>query len=319
MIATSEDVARRAGVSRAAVSQILNGRGERFSAATRERVRKAAVELEYQPSAAGRALAKGSSDFVIVLIPNTTFGGNLQDLFETVTDELSARGLLLVLRLTTKTTAALDRLVAGVKPRAVVSLTALSDEERALLSRRGVLAVDPTVSSRSTVNHEIGELQGRHLIDRGYTRIAVARLHDARQDPFGDARLEGVRAACRHARLPEPAAVQLRVDLDEAVAALDELDTPGLGIACYNDDVARALVSAAQVRSRGIPSDIGVIGMDHTPLSQAVLPRLTTISYDTAASVQQSVSAILVALGEASPLAALGTGIGLRLVPGDTT
>ena len=102
MIATSEDVAKRAGVSRATVSQILNGRGQRFASATRERVTQAAAELEYLPSSAGRTLALGSSDIVIAVIPNTTFGGNLQDIFEAATEELGARGLTLLLHLSTR-------------------------------------------------------------------------------------------------------------------------------------------------------------------------------------------------------------------------
>ena len=75
MTVTSADVARHAGLSRATVSQVLNGHAHRFADETAERVLRAAKELGYEPSAAGRMLRTGSSDFVIALVPNTTFGG----------------------------------------------------------------------------------------------------------------------------------------------------------------------------------------------------------------------------------------------------
>jgi len=318
LIATSEDVAKRAGVSRGAVSQILNGRGERFSTETQERVRRAADELQYQPSAAGRALALGSSDFVIALIPNTTFGSNLQDLFESATDQLAARGLTLVLRLSTPTAGALDRLVSGLKPRAVLSLTRFSPDEREILDRRGVRAIDPALTGRDTFSEQIGVFQANHLIERSRPRLAFARLQDARQDPFGDGRETGVRDACRRAGLPEPETVRLSIDLDAALAALDRIIAPGLGIVCYNDDVATALLSAATVRNLAVPDDVAIIGMDHTPLSQVTLPRLTTVGYDTAAPTQNLIAAMVAAVTGTEDVASPAD-ISLRLVQGGTT
>lgn len=299
MIATSEDVARLAGVSRATVSQILNGRGERFASKTRERVAQAAAELEYQPSAAARTLATGSSDIVIAVIPNTTFGGNLQDIFQAATEELATRGLTLLLHLSTDTTAPLDRVITGMKPRAVISLTPFSPAERDLLTSRGVKAFDPVSSKlRSDPNIDIGALQARYLIERGYTRLAFAHLQDARQDPFGESREEGVRRICAEHRLPEPTVISLDIDLTKALEAIDHLDLPGIGVVCYNDDVATTLLSAARIRDWGIPADIGFIGMDHTPLSAVTLPPLSTVGYDLRAAAYNLITAALHGIGE---------------------
>ena len=299
MIAKSEDVARRAGVSRATVSQILNGRGARFASATRDRVTQAAAELDYRPSAAARTLAKGSSEIVIALIPNTTFGGNLQDIFQAATEELSARDLTLLLHLSTDTTAPLDRVVTGMKPRAVISLTPFSQAERELLAGRGVAAFDPGAGNpTANANFDIGALQARHLISRGYTRLGFAHLEDARQDPFGEGREAGVRAMCTRHGLPEPHIVRLGIDLNDAAAALDTFASPGAGVACYNDDVATALLSAATMRGWHVPRDLGLIGMDHTPLSGVTLPPLTTIGYDLEAAAYHLITAALKGLGE---------------------
>jgi DNA-binding LacI/PurR family transcriptional regulator len=58
--ATIGDVAAKAGVSRAAVSQILNDKGN-FPDTTRNRVREAATSLDYKPSKAAASLRTGKT------------------------------------------------------------------------------------------------------------------------------------------------------------------------------------------------------------------------------------------------------------------
>ncbi len=293
LIPTSQDVATRAGVSRSTVSQILNGRAEYFSDETRARVANAVAELGYEPSAAGRTLARGSSDIVIALIPDTTFGRNLQDIYGSLTEELAKRGLTLVLRLSTHTEASLDRLVIGMKPRAVLTLTTLPPGQRELLVRRGVEVLEPDESSSADVNAQIGRLQARHLIERGYRKLAYAHLRDARSDPFGGPRERTFVEECRLHGLDEPRILHLDITPEEARSALEELDRPGFAVACYNDDVATALLYAATEKDWEVPSDIALIGMDNTPLSRLTVPPLTTIGYDPTQVTQASLQPLL--------------------------
>ncbi|WP_105967748.1 LacI family DNA-binding transcriptional regulator [Streptomyces geranii] len=318
MIATSQDVADRAGVSRSTVSQILNGRGEHFAPETQARVRRAVAELGYEPSAAGRALAKGSSDIVIALIPDTTFGGNLQDIYGGLTDELSRRGLTLVLRLSTHTAASLDRLVIGMKPRAILSLTPFSDDDRQLLERRGVEAIDPQSASHPDVNAEIGRLQARHLIDRGYRRLAYAHLHDARSDTFGGPREREFADECRARGVDAPQIVALGINAEDAAVALDQLGGPGFAIGCYNDDVATALLHAASLRGWRVPQELALIGMDHTPLSRLTTPPLTTVEYDTTLVTEATVQSVLSRLDKEG-FSAAHTEVRLRVIEGGTS
>src|SRR6476659_7992556 len=62
---TLADVAERAGVSKTAVSLVLNDRpGSRLSDAVVERVRAAASELNYRPNHAARSLRVGKTQIV---------------------------------------------------------------------------------------------------------------------------------------------------------------------------------------------------------------------------------------------------------------
>lgn len=310
---TSADVAKAAGVSRATVSQILNGRGQRFSAATRDRVQRAATELRYQPSMAGRTLGRGASDLVIALIPNTTFGGNLQDLFDILTSELARNGLTLVLRFSSSSADSFERAVIGMRPRTVLALGPLTERERDLLAEQNVQVVGPSPADRDDANREIGRLQAEHLASRGHRSIAFAHLRDARQDVFGSPREQGVRDRCRDLGLPEPPILRLGIDPTEAMQALATL-RPRSAVACYNDDVAIALLSAARERGWDVPGEVALIGMDHTPMSRLTAPPLTTIAYDLHAAAQHLIDSVV--SGADTPRSEPPS---LTLIPGGTT
>ena len=314
MSVTSEDVAKAAGVSRATVSFILNGRGQRFAEATREKVTRIAKEMNYEPSAAGRALARGSSDIVIAIIPNTTFGGNLQEIYETATDMLEAQGMTLILRLATKSNNSLDRLLAGQKPRAVISLTPFSEAEREILTSHNVAYIEAAEQEDLIV--AIGRLQAKHLLESGFTKIAVVHLEDERGYPFGAGREIGAREVCRETNAPVPEVFTIPLDLKRADAVLEQIGV-GYGLACYNDDVAITLLNAAKEKGWRIPKDVGIIGMDNMPLAHVMSPKLTTIGYDNTIVANNTALATLAAIGAEAP--APFEDIDLFIVPGETT
>jgi DNA-binding LacI/PurR family transcriptional regulator len=312
-------VARAAGVSRGAVSQILNGRGERFSPATRQRVERVARSMAFEPSAAARMLARGKSDLVVALIPNTTFGANLQDMFDVLTRELSEAGLTLVLRFSSSDVESFDRLIAGMRPMAVLPMAPLTEEERQVLASRGIPLATPTEQPvpQADANYEIGALQADHLVGRGHDRLAFARLSDVRQDPFGPRRVQGFRDRCRELGRDEPPVIGLAIEADDAARKLDRLGRERIAVACYNDDVALTLIAAAQRLGRRVPEDVAVIGVDNTPLARVLTPRLTTVAYDSSAVAHSMARAVVAHLVDGQPWPA--TTMDLSLVQGDTT
>lgn len=279
---TSHDVARLAGLSRSTVSQVLNGGGG-FPDDTRRRVLDAAAALDYRPSRAGRTLKRGLDDLVLVLLQNVTYGHDMQDTLDHVAAVASDAGMSTLVRFAGGSTAdsVVDTL-RDMRPRTVLDFGVLGEAERAALRATGTRVFSPGEHSPGALEAfdvRIGRAQGTELLRAGPRRLVYAMLDDQRTDLFGPGRARGVDWVAAERRLPPADRVRVPLDEDGAVAALEpylSLDEP-IGVACYNDDVAIAVVAAARRSSRVVPHDVAVIGVDHSRLGQLVQPRLSSI------------------------------------------
>jgi DNA-binding LacI/PurR family transcriptional regulator len=284
--ATSLDVARRAGLSRSTVSQVLNGNHERFPAETRERVEAAAAELGYRPSRAGRALVTGVSDLIVVAVPNVTFGRHLQDAVDRIAAATASRGMSVVVRYAGNDDDATLTAVLDLRPAVIVDLGVFyAPEARRILEATGTRIVpDLAMIDRFAEhpNHLIGRIQADHLLERPGRRLVVATLDDDRDDYFGNERRQGVIDAARDAGLPEPATISVPLDRGRAGTALASVLDPGIpiGVCCYNDDVAIAVLAAARDLGLAVPGDVAVVGVDHTEIGALIDPPLTSIAID---------------------------------------
>ena len=100
---TIADIARRAGVTKAAVSFALNGQPG-VSAATRERILAIAEEIGFQPSSAARALSDGKAGAFGLIIdrPARTLGIEpfFMQLISGIQAELAAHQVTLLFTMT---------------------------------------------------------------------------------------------------------------------------------------------------------------------------------------------------------------------------
>ncbi|MDX6742161.1 LacI family DNA-binding transcriptional regulator [Actinocorallia sp. A-T 12471] len=321
--ATSADVARLAGVSRATVSHVLNDQVARFSADTVERVRSAAAELGYVRSAAGRALVMGRSDFVVLVVPYTTFT-NLQDVIEVISAQIEEVGLSPVIhfsvsRAESAKSRRFQHLIETLRPAGVADLGGLSPQEVDFLAEVGcpLLAED----EQPDYNPAIGRLQAEHLHSRGYERICYAFLSDARDDPYGQQRARAVTEYCARESLPEPPYVRVPLEREGAREVLKELlpRTGGrFGVACYNDLVAIALAESAAALGLDVPGDVAFIGVEHAPVGQIISPSLTTVAANMSVSLSHIVHSLAVEFG-GTPLPRPSPDQAFRVVQGEST
>ncbi|MEU7898033.1 LacI family DNA-binding transcriptional regulator [Nonomuraea sp. NPDC049152] len=312
--ATSADVARLAGVSRATVSFVLNAtQPQRVSQRTRERVLAAAEQLEYVPHAVARSLRAGHTNLVLVPTSVSAIGRLVSGWLEDLHSELHRLGYTVVMhggRFADLESAA--RAWAEMRPTAIFALAEerFTPEVVQLLRRSGVRALftyaAAPVPGAYTVlfdHAEIGAAAAEHLVDRGRRNIGVVMPQERGLEVFAKPRLTGVRraAVARGASVTE---VPLDYAEEAAADLADGWSKLGLdSVFAYNDEYAALLMRAFQDVGIDVPGEVAMVGADDLLLGRLQRPRLTSIRLDVPPSrlIAQTLTQ-LIETGTAPPL-----------------
>ncbi|WP_327233106.1 LacI family transcriptional regulator [Streptomyces sp. NBC_01317] len=290
-VPTSTDVARRAGVSRATVSYVLNNAAAvRISEPTRRKVREAADELGYVPHAGARSLRSGHTRMVLLPSAHTPVG----PLYNTFFNELQWALRRLDYTVVQYGSLGLDgdkaaRAWAELRPVAVISLGEISLTPHGVnvLKRSGAKAVITLGPQRVAGAHalvmdqrEIGCGAVSHLIERGRRRIGVVMPEEPGLALFSQPRLAGARASAA-ASGAHVESVPLAYTEQSAAALAARWRSLGLdAVYAYNDEYAMLLMRALQDEGIDVPGDTSVIGADDLLLGRLLRPRLSTVRVD---------------------------------------
>ncbi|WP_377272325.1 LacI family DNA-binding transcriptional regulator [Peterkaempfera sp. SMS 1(5)a] len=289
MRVTIADVARRAGVSKATVSRVLNGKAD-VDADTAQRIREVIAETGYVPSSRAVGLARGRTRTVGMLVPSLTWPW-IGDVLQGVVDVLEADGYGVLLYTCTRGEESLRRFAEQVSGSAFDGLLVIEPENTldyiAELHRKGlpVVLIDdrghhPEFPSVATTNRDGGAAAARHLAATGRHRPAVVTglAH------FGCVRdrTEGfAEAAAAEGLLLDP---QLVVEGDfteesgrAAVGKLIASGKPFDAVFAHNDLTASGVLRALHEAGRRVPEDVAVIGFDDIQLAAHTEPALTTV------------------------------------------
>ena len=287
---TLHDVARRADVSTATVSRVLNS-PDRVSPTTREAVLRAVEALGYTPHFGGRALASNRSNTIGAVVPtldNAIFATGLQTFQET----LGAAGVTLLVASSGYDAAREFEQVRALVGRGADGLlligVARPEATYAFLARRQIPYVIAWNHREDGKHCYIGfdnrraalELT-RRVIALGHRRIAMVAgvTHD--NDRARD-RVDGVRAALDEAGLPGRSLplVEAHYSLNSGQRACAELlahEPRPTAIICGNDVLAAGVLSMAKHRGLRVPEELSVTGFDDIDLARALEPQLTTV------------------------------------------
>lgn len=321
--ATSHDVARHAGLSRSTVSQVLNGYGERFSSETRDRVLSAASSLDYRPSAAGRALVTGVSDIIVLVLPPLALGPRLEEALNLISAGAAALGKHVLIRFTEPGSADVIDALMELRPAAVLDFGVLTSSHRDRLESAGIVLVPGPRSDtgRFDPTRMAGRTQAVELLRDPARRLVYALLGDGHSDPTALERLAGVRDVAHERGVDDPIVVAVPLNAEQARAVLAPLvgERP-VGIACYNDDVAIAVLSAARDAGWAVPDSVAVVGVDATAVGQLVSPRLSTVTIHLERSIAGLLQDLREGLGAISEIGQLdGSPELVTLLRGETS
>lgn len=311
---TIADVARRAGVTKAAVSFALNNQPG-VSAATRERILAIAQEVGFQPSSAARALSDGRAGAFGLVIdrPARLLGIEpfFMQLISGIQAELSGNHVTLLFTLAQDQDAEIamyrtwwaQRRVDGV---ILVDLQ-LNDRRVAVLEELNIPAVvigTPRASGSLPAlwkdDREATEIVVSHLAGLGHRHIGRVTgipkyWHTkTRTDAFNEAaELAGIKVTPVEADYTgEFGAKATQVLLGGA--------EPPTAILYDNDVMAVAGLGEAQRLGADVPTDLSVMAWDDSMLCELVHPAVTALRWDVAAVGMEAASRLShVAAGEA--------------------
>ena len=300
---TSLDVARRAGVSQSAVSRVFSGASA--SAATAEKVRRAADELGYRPNQLARAMITGQSriiGLVVAYMDNQFYPAALQQLSEA----LQAKGYHILIFTVGNAPEDVKRVFEELTSFWVDGIVTASVALSSALTARCAAAGIPIVlfnrgqdlsglSSVTSANVDGGRLVAQFLIGGGHERIAhIAGWEGSstgqdRQRGF----LEGLAAAGREAHGVLPG----NYDREEAAAAARTLfsarDRPD-AVFVANDHMAFAVMDVLRFEfGLRVPEDVSVVGYDDVPLAAWPAYALTTLRQPLSRMVTATVETLL--------------------------
>jgi DNA-binding LacI/PurR family transcriptional regulator len=290
---TLEDVAARAGVSRATASRVVNG-SPRVSEAARRAVEAAIDELGYAPNRAARSLAADRSESIALVVSEPGVRLFADPFFAPAT--LGVTGVLeptryqLVLALA-HTEAGHQRLERHLLHGGVDGVLVMSGRAGDPLPGRLAEAGIPTVvAGRPPDGVAVGYVDAdnvggacravRLLIERGRRRIGtVAGPPD--MVPGVDRRTGWEKALVAAGRAPDPdlvaAADFTRAGGEAATRRLLERHPDLDGLFVASDLMALGALDALRAAGRRVPDDVAVVGFDDTELARSADPPLTTV------------------------------------------
>ena len=310
---TSYDVARAAGVSRSAVSLVLNGRADGvISAENQYAVRAAAKRLGYRPNRVARSLRDRRTHLLGVVTDVTSgpYGGGM--ITGATIRAAESDHLLLVMdaRGRQQDEEAIGALLARQVDGLIIAPGSLCEWRpgEAFGQVPGILldATDPDGRATCVVSDEVGggHAATRLLLDAGHRDIALltglpAQVATGRRLAGHELAMSEVGGACR--------VITCGWDIDdglrEGARLLDGLDRP-TGIVCANDRVAAGVMLAAARAGVDVPGELSVVGYDDDPSIAAQLD-LSTIGLPHRAMGERAVELLLAAIA------------GQRLEPGE--
>ncbi len=294
MRVTIKDIVKYTGFSTTTISQILNGKGERFPEETKNIINKAVKELGYRPNQIAVGLVKKETKTIGLVISDirNVFFSNLA---KGVEDKCRKNGWNLILCNTNDLhqrdmeyiRVLADKGVDGI----LYAMAADSNFEKATESLNFMdnlkipyVMIDRTIKDHNcnivkTDHVKGGYLATKHLIELGHERIACVTGPNFLNDTVN--RLAGYKKALSEANITYDSAIiyEGNYTIESGKAAVDALVKKDYSaIFAFNDMSAYGVYNQLKKSNIRIPDDISLVGYDNIFFSELLDIPLTSIN-----------------------------------------
>ncbi|EUJ32164.1 LacI family transcriptional regulator [Listeria cornellensis FSL F6-0969] len=287
---TIRDIAEKTGVSITTISQILNGKGSRFSETTRNKVFQTAKDLAYKPNFFAKNMVTNRTNTIGMIVPEVT-DPFFSQMVKGAEDYLNAHDYMILLCNSSQDSTREDLYVEELLHRAVDGLiiaspNILASNVFAQLEtlHKPYILLDRKRHHREEGNIFIDDYEGgymatEHLISLGHTNIGIITSDDSFYSV--EERLQGYQASLKeHGISGSPTWI---MEGDQTmpggyIASKKLLETADItALFVTNDQMAVGAYRAALELGITIPDDLSIIGFDDIELAEYMAPTLTTI------------------------------------------
>jgi DNA-binding LacI/PurR family transcriptional regulator len=297
-------IAKKAGISRPAVSQILNNKPTMASEATKEKVLRIARELNYHPNFFAQSLKKGTTGMIGVASGVKMLWGfespYIIDAYMGIGDFFQYKDYKFIYHhfhtdpehdqtLELARTACVDGLIFIIMAALVEGF--MQNQAR-ILTELGVpfvvihsLDTDYRYNAVGLDSEAAGYLAAKHLLDHGYVKEGrIGCVHNQEQSRHEALIYNGYKKALREAGMPVAAAHDHSCKGSSAEAGYEVarrlLDKPGKLARAYfamDDAVANGMLERFQEEGVQVPDEVALVGFGDTVDQRLIRTSLTTV------------------------------------------
>lgn len=287
-MATIKDIAKKADVSTATVSRIINGKGE-AKPETIARVMKIVKELDYQPNKMAKSLRQRKSDLIAIIVPNLT-NPFFAELANAIEIEANKHHLRVILCNTNdsreKVEYFLGNIVDNYALGAVICTLKVTENDLEYLEDKGIhtVTIDRAYFEHRFSSINIDQLNGAfiattHLIERNARKIVL--ICGPKSEKMSTERIKGYQLALKSAGLTSQKIVYGDYSLKSGYEIIEELlnkDYQFDGIHASNDQMALGALRCCLDNGLTIPKEVKIVGNDNLAIDHYSNPRLTSLS-----------------------------------------
>lgn len=324
---TIEDVARKAGVSIATVSRVINGTAPVIGE-TAQRVNAAITSLHYTPRTTARGLASRKTNTMGLILPEIG-GWFFPSVLRGIETAAREAGYDLLIRTTDiSEPRKVSRRVLGMHNTdgLIVFTHSVGDEELAHLKQHNFPVVLLHQTPPESLSIPVVTIENKsgaqklvdHLIEVHHRRrIAFLQGPESHEDSVW--RELGYRESLEAHNIPFDNSLVATGEFDESVAAaaIGQMMIDGVdfdAVFAGDDDAAIGVLTALERAGRIVPDDVAVVGFDDVPLARFLSPALTTVRAPTEQVGADAVRQLIRLIQEerADPLILLPTELVIR-------
>lgn len=298
---TIRDVAKLAQVSIATASRVLNNTDYPVSEQTRQKVKNAAEDLKYTPSAFAQSFRQDVCQDIGLIIPNLSNPFYLQTMLG-IDDVLSNKNYSMILCNTMRNPEreqfCLDQLYEkNIKGVILSSMNESGESVRKYIKKGMKFVLLDQMLNETECPSIIFDFQAgarmavEYLINQGHKKIAFATAPMTRWSRIEtykgyQSTLASFDISFHDSLIYEVGDVYDRPDSDLELHIGQKIGNafmkdgcPASAILCINDMIAIGIIQTLVKNGIRVPEDVSVIGFDDIPFANVFMPALTTVHY----------------------------------------